>query len=89
MDIVLVCPPENMGGRPISMGVYRDYMYQVAVEQRCGFVDLFRVFGNSTSEYDQTSPRVLYNGVADTIHPAVEGHKQMAAAVLDYLLPST
>lgn len=85
MDILLVAPAENLAGRPTSMLLYRDKLRDLAFANRCAFVDLCAVFGESVSEYNDSSPRALFT--TDTLHPATAGIQQICAALQPVLLP--
>jgi lysophospholipase L1-like esterase len=66
-DIVLVVPCENGRVNTYAMSLYADVTYQLAVTNKCAYLDLQYVFGEEFSEYASTSPRNWFN--ADLIHP--------------------
>jgi lysophospholipase L1-like esterase len=86
MDIVLVAPCENLSGRSTPMTTYRDALMRVAMEQRCAVVDLIRHFGDSATEYNQSSPRVLMDSTISTVHLVDNGNKLASEAMLRLLL---
>lgn len=66
-DILLISPCENGRANSIPMSAYQDVTQQLAYENKCAFLNLQHVFGDSFSEYASTSPRNWFN--ADLIHP--------------------
>lgn len=67
-DILLISPCENGRVNAIPMAEYQDVTQQLAYENKCAFLNLQHVFGDSFSEYASTSSRNWFN--ADLIHPA-------------------
>jgi len=66
-DIVLICPCENGRVNTRPMTDYETVLYELAATNKCGFIGLQYVFGETFSEYASTSPRAWFN--ADLIHP--------------------
>ena len=83
-DIVLVCPCENGRVNTYPMTGFASAMYELAAVNKCGFMDLQYVFGETFSEYASTSPRAWFN--ADTIHPEpATGGRVIVDAVTRFL----
>ena len=77
-------PCENGRANSTPMGDFAEALYELAVEQKCAFMDLQYLFGDSFSEYAATSPRAWFN--ADLIHPEPQtGGRAIADGVLRLL----
>lgn len=66
-DILIVMPCENGRVNAVPMSDYAAAAYEVAAANRCAFMDLQYLFGESFSEYASGSGRPWFN--ADLIHP--------------------
>lgn len=66
-DILLISPCENGRVTTMPMAEYQDVTQQLAYENKCAFINLQNLFGDTFSEYASTSPRNWFN--ADLIHP--------------------
>ena len=67
-DILLMPPAENQRtANAYPMTQYAAAMYEVAVANRCAFMDLQAYFGDSSADYAAGSGRPWYN--VDGIHP--------------------
>lgn len=83
-DIVLICPCENGRANTYPMTDYATALYELAATNKCGFIDLQYVFGETFSEYASTSPRAWFN--ADLIHPEpLTGGRVIADVVARFL----
>lgn len=83
-DILLVCPCENGRGLANLMSTYASATYELAATNKCGFIDLQYLFGETFSEYASTSNRPWFN--ADTIHPdPLTGGRVIVDAVTRFL----
>lgn len=87
-DIIIAVPPENLAGRATPMSDYRTAAYAVAMTNDCAFVDLSRSWGESVSEYNDSSPRILMS-TSDTLHPTALGVRQISNAFQDLLIPGS
>lgn len=67
IDVVLVCPCENLRSNTTPMSDYSQKMRNIANETGCGFIDLQTVFGVNPQSYGSASDRPLFN--SDGIHP--------------------
>lgn len=66
-DILLIIPCENGRANARPMTDYAQAMYELAVTNKCCFMDLQYLFGETFAEYASTSARAWFN--ADNIHP--------------------
>lgn len=66
-DVLLIIPCENGRANTWPMSDYAAAMYELAATNKCAFMDLQYVFGDSFSEYASTSARAWF--AADLIHP--------------------
>ncbi|MBX6950252.1 hypothetical protein EX226_06060 [Providencia rettgeri] len=67
IDIVLVCPCENLRNNIIPMSMYSQRMRKIANSIGVGFIDLQTVFGVSPQSYGVNADRPLFS--VDGIHP--------------------
>ncbi|MFN4238547.1 MAG: GDSL-type esterase/lipase family protein [Vogesella sp.] len=80
-DILLIAPCENGRANAYPMAEYAAAAYELAALNKCAFLDLQYVFGDSFSEYASTSARAWFN--ADLIHPEpATGGRAIADAVI-------
>lgn len=80
-DVLLIIPCENGRNNLRPMSGFAEMLYELAVEQKCSFIDLQYVFGDDFSEYSSVSPRNWFN--ADLIHPEPStGGRAIVDAVL-------
>ena len=83
-DILLVCPCENGRGLSNLMSTYAAATYELAATNKCGFIDLQYVFGDSFAEYSSVSARNWFN--VDGIHPEpLTGGRVIVDAVTRFL----
>lgn len=86
-DVLLIAPCENGRANTYPMADFAAAMYELAAINKCAFLDLQYVFGDSFSEYASTSPRAWFN--ADLIHPEpLSGGRVIADAVYRMLTQS-
>lgn len=83
-DILLVAPCENGRGLPDLMSGYAESLYQLAAANKCGFIDLQSLFGESFADYASTSPRAWFN--VDGVHPEpLTGGRVIVDAVVKFV----
>ncbi|HGN9467122.1 TPA: GDSL-type esterase/lipase family protein [Providencia stuartii] len=84
MDIVLVCPCENMRNNTVSMSKFSDKMRLVATSLNTGFIDLQTDFGVKPSDYSSSAKRPLFN--PDGIHPEpLTGGRAIVSALTRFI----
>jgi len=79
VDIAIVGVPENVAARATPMTTYRDAGYQVAFENDCAWLDLYKFWGESIAIYG-TGTSLAFITSADTIHPQTAGYRAIAQA---------
>ena len=83
-DIALVIPFENLRTNIIPMSSYRDSLRRCASENSTASIDMVRIAGANTNDYDGDSPRNWITE-SDNIHPQSNGYAACAAAIYHLL----
>lgn len=80
VDILLMAACECKTAPTYAMSLYAESAYQIAAQNKCGFLNLQYAFGDAVTEYNSASTRAWVE--ADDTHPSAKGKRAIQDAII-------